>query len=136
MKKSFKKIKNRAGETLVETLAAILVAALSAAMLAMGIMTSTKAETNITAFQKEIEAQANEAEICEGTEGLDDAAVILYVRNGADGAKIALYDESGNPLTDSNGQQLYYEQSIPVIVTGGEDKITSFKIKSAEEDGD
>lgn len=126
MKKIFKKIKNRAGETLVETLAAILVAALSAATLAMGIMTSTQSETKITEFQREIEAQVSAAEICDGT---TEKSLNLFLTD-AEGDKIE------KPKAEEETEIRYYEQQYSVVITGGENKITSFKLKSSEEAGE
>lgn len=129
MKKFFKKIKNKAGESLVETLAAILIAALSSAALAMGIMTSTRAETKITAMQTEIEAQVSEAERCDGEE---EKEILLYMINSIeDGQKIALKNQDGSPMKDGD-KVLFDEQLYSLYITGGTDEITSFKLKLPE----
>lgn len=128
MKKILKRIRNRAGETLVETLAAILVAALSAAALSMGIMTNTKSETKITDFQREIEAQVKEAEIC-ACEGTDPKEFTLFLTE-RDGTKIS------RPTEELEEEPRYYEQRFTVFITGGNDKITSFKINNPEEAGE
>ena len=58
MKKLFRKVKNRSGETIAETLVALLIAALALTMLAGAITTATGI---ITRSSKKIDAYFNDA---------------------------------------------------------------------------
>ena len=103
---------NQNGETIVETLTAILIAALSCTILMTAVTAAVSINRNASEAQEKFEAELLEAEMQNGTE---EKEVLIKIKQNTSGSS-----------TEST-------IAVNAFFTGGEGKLTSYRIK---EEGD
>lgn len=106
------KLRDRSGESIVETLVAILIAALSCTILMTSVTAAVSINKNASEAQAEFEKELLEAEKQTGTVKSDVSINVKLITNGTSTGVVKSYD---------------------VLITGGDGKLTSFKLIPKEE---
>lgn len=106
------RLQGQEGESIVETLVAILIAALSCTILMTSVTAAVSINKNASEAQAEFERELLEAEKREGTE---EALISIGVVLNSDKASQV-----------SSG-------SSDILITGGEGKLTSYRVAPVEE---
>ena len=90
-----KKLKNDKGETLIEVLASVLIAALSVTLLFSSVMVSSRMDTNAKALDSGYYADFSNAEVQTGTP-IDSTITVKIERDGTSYAAAPTIDIYGN----------------------------------------